>query len=335
MTNVSILDFGSYLPKKQVRLDFFFEDGDPLAGNALLRAPELRHHVAADERASEMIEAAARPMFERIGLEPGSVDMLITNVLLPDNPITGSGAEAAHRLGCTPATIIDLHNGGCASFPYMLQLAKALMQDGSVRSALLCMVQNGAGKLCALPKARKQPQSAVPGDGCGVAYVVAGERPSPVLAVETRNVPSSALDMGIASPDGRMYWQPGTSELGIAMNVANLKHILDHGNQAVPALVTELCSRIGKTPADIDLLVTNQPNRIFLHNWRDALGIEPSRHLDTFDRFGNLMTASVPVTLDHALRDGSIHDGDLVVMAGFAHAGDFAAAAAVRWGATS
>jgi 3-oxoacyl-[acyl-carrier-protein] synthase-3 len=333
MTGVSIVDFGSYLPEKEVGLDFFFEKGDPLASNALLRAPRLRHHVAVGERAAEMIEGAARPMFQRLGLDPeGAVDLLITNVLLPDNPITGCGTEVAHRLGFAPATIVDLHNGGCASFPFMLAVADALMRSGSARTALLGMVQNGAGKLCALPEARTHPQSAIPGDGCGVAYLVAGDSPAPVLGVCTRNTPSSALDMKVASPDGRKYWQPGTSELGIAMEVERLGHILEHGNAVVPMLVSELCEKLETSPADIDLLVTNQPNRIFLKNWREALGVDPARHLDTFDRFGNLMTASVPVTLDHALRAGKLRAGDLLVAAGFAHAGDFAAAAAIRWG---
>jgi 3-oxoacyl-[acyl-carrier-protein] synthase III len=336
MSHVSVVDFGSYLPANQVAVDYFFEGGDPLADSALLRAPQFRHHVAAEERAAEMIEAAALPMFERLGLEPnGNVDLLITNVLLPDNPIMGSGAEAAHRLGCTPATILDLHNGGCASFPYMLKLAQALMHDGSIRSALLCTVQNGAGKLCALPHARTQPQSAVPGDGCGVAYVVAGESPSPVLGVRLRNTPSSARDMRLGSPDGRKYWEPGTSELALSVNVSNLKGILEHGNSVVPELVSEVCDAIGATTDDIDMLVTNQPNRVFLRNWREALGIDAEHHLDSFDRFGNLMSASVPVTLDHALRAGALHDGALVLVAGFAHAGDFAAAAAIRWGAHS
>ncbi|HEU4700912.1 MAG TPA: 3-oxoacyl-[acyl-carrier-protein] synthase III C-terminal domain-containing protein [Conexibacter sp.] len=334
MTGVSIVDFGSYLPERQVDVSFFFEDGDPLADSALLRAPQLRHHVAREERAADMVAAAAQPLFERLGLEPaGNVDLLVTNVLLPDNPITGSGAEVAHRLGCTPAAIVDLHNGGCAAFPYMLQLAGRLMHDGSVRSALLCTVQNGGGRLCALPEARRQVQSALPGDGCGVAYVVAGEKPAPVLAAAARNAPAAALDMGLGSPDGRLYWEPGASELAIRMNVANLKQILDHGNRVVPELVTELCARVGATPADLDLLVTNQPNRVYLRNWREALGLEPERHLDTFDRCGNLMSASVPVTLDHALRAGAVRDGALIALAGFAHAGDLASAALVRWGA--
>jgi 3-oxoacyl-[acyl-carrier-protein] synthase III len=332
MRNVSIVDFGSYLPEKQVNARDFFDGDDPLAHSAMLRAPETRHHVSPAQRAAEMIEAATRPMFERMGIQPpGNVDVLITNVLLPDNPITGSGAEAAHRLGCSPKVIVDLHNGGCAAFPYMLRLAQSVMQDEGMRNALLCTVQNGAGKLCALPGARKQPQSAVPGDGCGVAYLTAGEEYAQVLGIETRNTPAHALDMGLASPDGRLYWEPGTSELAITMDATRLKDILEFGNRIVPELVGELCKRLGRKSDEIDVLVTNQPNRIFLRNWHESLGIPAARHFDTFDRFGNLMSASVPVTMDHAVREGRLADGALVVIAGFAHAGDFASAAAFRW----
>ena len=332
MAQVSIVDCGSYLPEKRVGVDFFFEQGDPLGHDAMLRAPEFRHHVNRTERASAMIEQAARPMFERLGIEPdGNVDLLITNVLLPDMPITGSGAETARALGCNPASIIDLHNGGCASFAYMLQLAQTMIGSGAARNALLCNVQNGAGRLCTLPEARRQMGAAVLGDGCGVAYVTAGEE-SPLLGVEVRNNPESATDMGLESSDGRLYWEPGTSELAIKFNAANLSQILERGNRIVPEVVREVCRRIEVEPSDIDALITNQPNRIYLRNWHEALGVPPERHLDTYDRFGNLLCAGVPVTLDHALREGRLRDGDLVVVAGFAHAGDFAAAAAFRWG---
>ena len=83
---------------------------------------------------------------------------------------------------------------------------------------------------------------------------------------------------------------------------------------------------------DIDLLVTNQPNRAFLRNWREALELPASKHLDTFDECGNLFAAGIPVNLDRAISDGQVKPGDVVMMAAFAHAGDFAGAAALRWG---
>ena len=83
---------------------------------------------------------------------------------------------------------------------------------------------------------------------------------------------------------------------------------------------------------DLDLLVTNQPNRAFLRNWREALELPKERHVDTFDECGNLFAAGIPVNLDRAISSGKLKKGDVVLMSAFAHAGDFAGAAAVQWG---
>jgi 3-oxoacyl-[acyl-carrier-protein] synthase III len=331
---VSISNFGSYIPGKCAPKDFLDEAGghaELAVDNPLFRLPRERHHVEPGERAAEMIERAARPMFDELGIEPaGRVDVLITNVLLPDMLFTGCGAEAAQLLGCNPEWILDLHNGGCASFPYMLKIARAILGGGDARTCLLANVQNAAGQVFSQPGVRQHAYAAMPGDGCGVAYLTAGGA-SPLIGVRTANTPEFALDLGPVTSDGRKYWEPGAGELDVKFNEDKGKEIIQRGNELVPAAVKELCSDIGISASEIDVLVTNQPNRIFLRNWREALGIEPERHLDTFDLFGNLYGAGVPVTVDHAIREGRVRNGDLVVMAGFAHAGDFAAAAAVRW----
>jgi 3-oxoacyl-[acyl-carrier-protein] synthase-3 len=331
MDAIGIVDFGSYLPEKRLDADYFELDDDPLANSPLFRPPQYRHHRHPDQRAAEMAERAARSMFSRLRLDPREcVDVMICNVLLPDVLITGCGAELADRLGCRPEWIVDLHNGGCASFAYMLKLAQKLLDGLPARRALLVNVQNTAGSVFSQPGLRGSPQVAVPGDGCGVAYAVAGAG-SPLLGVEARHEPQYAVDMDLTTLCGRRYWEPGSGALNVKFDEAKFKEIIDRGNSLVPRVVRDLCDRIEVDPSAIDVLVTNQPNRLFLRNWHDALGLDPARHLDTFDRFGNLYGAGVPITLDHALRDGAIPSGSLVVVAGFAHAGDLAAAAALRW----
>ncbi len=329
VTGVSVIGFGSYLPGAPIRIDQLAAGEAPTLA-PLLRPPTTRHHVARGERAADMVRRAAHPMLASLGVEPDDIDVIVTNTLLPDTPITGCGAEVAQRLGCAPDWIIDLHNGGCGSFPYMLQLAATILAAGSARSALLGNVQNIAGQMFMQPETRTLPQSAVPGDGCGVAYVVRGDA-SPLLGTHTRNIPGYAADMRVAIADGRRYWEPGGAELVVGFDKSKAAEIVARGNALVPEIVSELCDRIEIRPSDIDILVTNQPNRLFLRNWQRALGVDPRCHLDTFDRFGNLYGAGVPVTLDHAVRAGAVHEGDLVVCAGFAHAGDFASAAALRW----
>jgi 3-oxoacyl-[acyl-carrier-protein] synthase-3 len=332
MQPVSVAGVGCYLPETVVGLDFFFgnEPTDPMIISPVVGPPRLRRHVAPDERASEMIERAARPLLDRLGVTPAEIDILMTNVLVPDELFTGCGAETAQRLGCAPEWMIDLHNTGCASFAYMIKMATALISTGQARSALLANVQNAAGQVFGQSRIRTLPHAMTPGDGCGVAYLSAGER-SPVLGSRTRNTPSVARDLWVAAPDGRKYWEPGEGQIDIHFDCTKTQQTLALGNSVVPEVVRELCQDIQVGLDDIDVLITNQPNRIFLRNWRDALGIGPDRHMDTFDLLGNLYGAGIPVTLDHALRSGRIKQNDLVVVVGFAHAGDFAAASAFRW----
>lgn len=331
---VGIAGTGSYLPHEPISLDTYVAAGlqlTPMDNGPLFRAPTLRHHIEPGERAAELVERAAAPMFERLGIDPArDVDLLITNVLLPDDLFTGCGADAAARLGIAPEWIVDLHNGGCASFQYMLKIASSIMAGSGARGALIANVQNTAGQIFDLPGNRFKSHGVGAGDGCGVAYVTAGAEHR-LLGVRTRNTPATARDLGMATPDGRRYWQSGDSVLDVQFDAAKTKETLDLGNRLVPEVVRELAEQCGFAVEDIDVLITNQPNRIFLRNWRTALGLDATRHLDTYDRFGNLYGAGVPVTLHDAVTAGRIESGALVVMAGFAHAGDFAAAAAFQW----
>jgi 3-oxoacyl-[acyl-carrier-protein] synthase III len=71
---------------------------------------------------------------------------------------------------------------------------------------------------------------------------------------------------------------------------------------------------------------------VFLRNWREALEVPKERHRDTFDECANRFGAGIPVNRDRAISEGQLVAGDVVMMAAFAHAGDFAGAAAIRWG---
>ena len=139
--------------------------------------------------------------------------------------------------------------------------------------------------------------------------------------------------MTISTHPPRKWWRPGPGEGYIGFTESKITKVLARGNRQVPEVSYAVCDRIGVKPKDIGLLVTNQPNRVFLRNWREAMELPRERHVATFDECGNLFAAGIPINLDRAVSDGRLTTGDVVMMAGFAHAGDFAGAAAIRWGA--
>ncbi|UXY22974.1 ketoacyl-ACP synthase III family protein [Streptomyces cynarae] len=335
MTSVSLTDVSTYLPGDPVPADFFTQHPaaeDKLRHSPMFKVPPARHHVAPGETNADMIERAVQPLIERQGRAAiRRVDVLLVHSQLPDQPFVGAGTEVARRLGLAPRWLIDVANAGCASFVHMLDLARQILLHGDARTALICNAQSAAGQLFTQSQVRGLSQAAIPGDGCGVGYVTTSAH-APVLGIQSRHIAAHAGDMTMVRHDGRKYWEAGEAQVHIGFTESGVTNVLQRGNRLVPQVVRDLFRRLGGKTTDIDSLITNQPNRTFLRNWRDALGLPVERHPDTFDRCGNLFGAAMPITLDDAIRSQRIREGDLVVLAGFAHAGDYAGAAAIRWG---
>lgn len=332
--SVSLIDVSTYLPGEPIGAEYYaqFAENDDLRDHLMFRAPAFRHHVGPEESSIDMIERAARGLIERHGHDAvEGADVLITHTQVPDMAFYGQGGGIAHRLGMRPSWVLDLNNGGCAAFVLALNVARKLLSSGEGHSALIAIAQNAAGQFFDQPTIRRKAQSAVPGDGAAVALVTRSDR-SPILDVECRTYGEYAGEMTLSYDPPRKWWQAGPGEGSIGFTESKITKVLARGNRQVPEVALAVCDRIGLSAKDIGLLVTNQPNRAFLRNWRDALELPPERHRDTFEECGNLFGAGIPVNLDRAISDGQAKAGDVVLMAAFAHAGDFAGAAAVRWG---
>lgn len=331
---VSLTDVSGYLPGEPIGADYYaqFAESDDLRDNVMFRAPKFRHHVSPEESSIDMIERAAQGLIERHGPDVvEGADVLITHTQVPDMAFYGQGGGIAHRLGMRPSWVLDLHNGGCAAFVLALNVARQLLVSGQGQTALIAIAQNAAGQFFDQPGVRRKAQSAVPGDGAAVGLVTLSDE-SPVLGIECRTYGGYAGEMTLAYDPPRKWWQAGSGEGSIGFTESKITKVLARGNRQVPEVALAVCDRIGMDAKDIDLLVTNQPNRVFLRNWREALELPAERHRDTFDECGNLFGAGIPVNLDRAISAGQLKAGDVIMMAAFAHAGDFAGAAAVRWG---
>jgi 3-oxoacyl-[acyl-carrier-protein] synthase-3 len=328
MQPISLMGVASYLPEHVVHNDFFAAGATGRRG--MFTAPMTRRHVAADETAADMIERASRRLIEQLNLVPSrDIDIVLTNVAIPDQPFTGCGAEVARRLGSAAGWVLDLHNTGCVSFVYMLALARVLLHSTTARGALLCNVQNAAGRVFSHPDVRLTSPAPVPGDGCGVGYVTRSDL-SPLLGLVQHCHPEFASDMVVAAADGRRYWEPGPSPITIAFTEQRVASIISRGNRLVPDAVREACADAHVQVSQLELLITNQPNPIFLRNWREALELPLQKHHDTFDAYGNLFGAALPINLESAITCGKLAKGGLVALAGFSHAGDYSAAAILK-----
>ena len=332
MKPISLVGTASAMPETIVTNDFFEIESDT---GKMFKGTRERRHTKTKQMASDLIVSASEKLFDRLNLDAAKdVDIILTNVSIPDLPFTGCGAEIAYRLGCNAKWVLDVHNTGCVSFIFMMELARSLMASGAAKTALICNVQTAAGRIFGQKANRSQAQSAVPGDGCGVGYLTANNS-SPLQSVITRNYGEYACDMEITSEDQRMWWQPGASSFRIDFSRRKIGKVVRRANSLVPGIIRDACEIASLDPKDINLLITNQPNPYFLRNWREALNVSQDNHIDTFEEHGNLFGAAMPIIFERATEQHKLKAGDNIVFGGFSHAGDYAAAAVVKWQAKS
>jgi len=327
--NISLIDIEEALPGTIIENDYFGEE-ELRSRNKMFSGTKHRRHIGPRDQASDYFSRAAKILIERLNLNvQEDIEMILTNVSLPDEPFTGCGAVVNKKIGAQAARIVDLHNSGCVSFLYLLDMANTHMVAHGVKHALICVGQSAAGRVFGSADTRLLAQAAIPGDGFAVAYVT-NSQDRPVLGIDLKNYPAHSEDM-YADCGENKWWEARSVTGRIDFNEDRAALITARGNKAVPAMIHLTCDRLKMKTSEIDYLITNQPNRTFLRNWREACQLPVEKHLDTFEKYANLFGAGIPITLAESLKGGVIKKGDLVCLAGFSHACDYSAAALIRW----
>ena len=93
--------------------------------------------------------------------------------------------------------------------------------------------------------------------------------------------------------------------------------VLSYFNSVIPPSVTDLLQRNNLEISDIDAFVFHQASAAALDSLQKALKIPDEKFIREMIDTGNLVSASIPVTLKLAMGKGRIKRGDLVVFCGF------------------
>ena len=85
----------------------------------------------------------------------------------------------------------------------------------------------------------------------------------------------------------------------------------------VPPALTKIVAAAGLPLTAKVHVVPHQPNGRMLDELAEHVALPNARLHRTVERYGNVGSASVPVTLDEAHRGGALRDGDLVLLTAF------------------
>jgi 3-oxoacyl-[acyl-carrier-protein] synthase III len=330
MIRTRVIGTGGYLPSRVVTNE---EVASPLGITAeriqRLTGIRERRWAALHEVPSDMAIEAGRRALAAAGCDARSLDAIIVSTTSPDMAFPSTACYVQRGLGCRGIGAFDV-SASCSGFLYALSMANAMISSGQVGT---CLVAASEVKSRFLDP--HDPSTAMLfGDGAG-AVVVRGEadrHPIPVGILGVRLHADGSRHALIRVPAG------GSRMPASAETVKNGQHVL-HMNGAplfrvavrrIEQAVHDIVKEFGLRLDDIKQVVMHQANGRILAQVADRLGVSHDRLSSVIEYSGNTSSASLPLALDAAVREGKITSGDLVLLGAFG-GGLTWAAGLIRW----
>lgn len=312
---------GSFSPEKVMTNHDFEQIVETSDEWIRTRTGIVERRIADPEIASsDMAYEASLKALEVANTSPEHIDGIIVGTITPDYFFPSTGCILQSKLGAVNAYAFDLL-AGCSGFLYALHVADSLIRSGSAKTLLVV----GAETLSRIIDYEDRSTCILFGDGAGAAVLTSSDNPGVLSSCLSTNGDQWEL----------LYMPGGGSKIPASVeSVKNKEHFLKmKGNDvfkvAVKSLESASLEAIRKadlTPDDIDFFIPHQANFRILEAVRKRLNLPEEKVFSNLDRYGNTSSASVPIALDEAVRNGDIKPGSTVLFAAFG--------AGFTWGAS-
>ena len=261
---------------------------------------------------SELAYEASKKALEMAGIDAEEIDAILVGTVTPDHAFPSTACILQHKLGARKVLAYDF-SAGCTGFIYGLKQADAMIRSGYARYVLLV----GVEELTKILNWTDRGTCFLFGDGAGAAVVGPSDDNSGIKAIYT------ASDGSL----GYLLYQPagGTVKPASLKTAANLEHtIVMYGNEVFKHAVRQMeeaalkgLELSGLSMDELDWLIPHQANIRIIDFLARRLKLPMEKVVVTIDKYGNTSAASIPISLDEAVRDGRIKSGQNVLMVAF------------------
>ena len=289
---IRILGTGSYLPPKVVTNDDIAAALDTSDEWIYSHTGIHARHVAEEgETTSTMAAKAAKAALEMAGVAPEEIGLIVLATSTPDYaPFPSTACIVQDMLGCVNAGAFDLQ-AACAGFIYALEQARGFVNFYPDKKALVI------GAECLTTKTLAHTILGADGKGQDFIKRTGGTRDA------------LPLDEKTGMP---MKPEPMLSQLTLQGH-----DVFAFAVRKLSKVVGDLCERLGTTPGDLDRVFAHQANGRIIEATARRMKLPLDKFWLNLETTANTSAASVPISLDQAVRAGELKDGMKIVMVGF------------------
>ena len=263
---------------------------------------------------------AARAALSAAAVEASEIDAIICSSSSPDSTFPSLACRLQAELGAPLGAAFDLQ-AACSGALYGLALAQSMIQSGLAGTVLVV----SAEIFSRVVDWSDRSTAVLFGDGAG-AFLVRdhAHEGAEILEIElgADGQGAWALDTVDFTPDDARTsarlpeFASGSRALDRVIQM-NGREVFRFSTKILEQIVLRLSAAAGIDPDQISLIVPHQANSRILATAAGRLGLPFERFVCNVDRLGNTSSASIPLALAEAARDGRCHDDELVGLVAF------------------
>ncbi|MCK5325640.1 MAG: ketoacyl-ACP synthase III [Woeseiaceae bacterium] len=309
MSYSRIAGTGSYLPEKVLTNQDLEKMMDTDDNWIRERTGIKRRHIAADgETTSDLALAATSRALEMAELDADDIDLIVVGTTTPDKVFPSTACIIQRRLGISGCAAFDVQ-AACSGFVYGLDVADRYIRTGAAKHALVI----GAETLSRITNWEDRTTAVLFGDGAGAVILQATDEPG---IISTHIHADGKYEDLLEVPQGisNGYDVLRAQEAYIQMNG---NAVFRRAVATLDSIARETLEKNNVDKHDLDWFVPHQANLRIISAAARKLDMPMERVIVTVDEHANTSSASIPLALDTAVRDGRIKRGELLLFEAF------------------
>lgn len=313
-----ITAIGSYVPERRLTnydLEKMIETNDEWIVQRT--GIKERRIVNEDEFTSDISYKAVMNLMERYDKSVDDVDMVIVCTLTPDFKTPSVASYIQAKLDIINTGAMDV-NVACAGFTYGLYVANGLITSGLNKKVLVI----GAETLSKVTDYTDRTTCILFGDGGGAVLVEYDEQQPSFISAHLGSEGEGGKSLYSTNISKRMN---GKDLVGNGCIVQNGREVYKWAVKTIPKGMQSVMQNTLIDLKDVDWFVPHSANLKMIESICEKSGFPIEQTLYSLVDYGNTSSASIPLSLDKAVREGKINNGNKLLLYGFggglAHAG--------------
>jgi 3-oxoacyl-[acyl-carrier-protein] synthase-3 len=243
-----------------------------------------RRWVREGETGSQLALTASTRAIEAAGIAPAEVEAIVYASSTPDHFAPGNGVYLQRELGAGPIPAIDIRTQ-CSGFVYALAVADGWIRTGLYRRVLGPSDDDARG----------------------------------ILAFDLHSDGQYAEKLWVDCPGSMYHPRMSADQIESGRHFLEMdgREVFRHAVARMPESVRAALAKVGRSPADLRLLVAHQANLRIAEMMQRELELRDDQVYNNIQVYGNTTAATIPIALDECVRAGRVGPGDLVALTAF------------------